>query len=434
MFIETSGSNRSGFAFLTQSSNGPPQLDEGTTDPSGSGFSFLNEEPPPLTNEREEDATPTPNDTIEKVEENAGNGNSSGFSFVTSSNIDSNNPADEREGTPTQPTGFSFLSGDSLPDDNNGNQVSVPELVPEKEVDVHSTKTESQSSHSVAKADSHSSIPVALTPPQPSPNSKVHVTQKVGRQAPPQKRKKKHKAIRPGQDRKDEIYSGLMETSVTSDLDGLSLSSHGSSSHDVPMTVEGEDGMNEETLVSKDPVLPPATAPVPSDDVSPVDHSILNANIGDSVVTGGDTGEDSGGTLVNTGKGVSNDKGTLVNSSEENGDPPVTNGDSPVECKVKVEENLVQLGPSLTVADENIFEEAGTPPPREPISSELVEVFSGGANTEPVTEGADTKTAGTYIVELSPVEKMATLLQAAKSNAEAIRLEISEKGHFSVDN
>lgn len=437
----------------------------------GSGFSFLNQS--------------ETNESPETGEEQ------SGFSFMMA---DSSPPGVITEvDAPQNSVGFSFLSEDpnsspkiSNPQtDGHSNVSTEQESVPNEVIDISMNLRESSSvDHysSVVPVSSPPSMtsstptPTSLTPititPVPStsvPSTPTHATpiptsvtsvlpQKVSRQAPPNKKKKKHKVIRPGQERNDEMYSGLIESSITSDLDGISISSHGSSSTMEPSTEEGSlkqqpdnnyqqhsangGSILKETLAGETMASTNNTSETTGETVMDSGdtqegttnktrvhaNDTLERNDETTTDTTSETVEETGDTIETTGVGDTGD--TAGDTLGDTGDTMETAGGTGDTSKITDETETCNEGDDNAMMKDNLtlvntydLSSSGATG----ISSDLADVFSH-VTDDHVTEKESSlldpkpvKEMGNYLVELSPIEKIATLLEATESNAKTIR-------------
>ena len=315
-------------------------------------------------------------------------GTGSGFTFLTSQEPPPDPPSNEGEEQGSG-SGFTFLSSTpALPGSNSS------EILPSGEPKVSDIKKPSPVNQ---EPPAIPNMPVLMLPnvaithrdvTKTTPNSSFfHATptpeapppqQRVERQAPPKRTKKKHKALRPGQERTDDAYAGLGDTPpvASSDLEGVSLDSSscmGSSVGD--LTNESSEGGL---------VVPVAVG----------DQSISDLQ----TVGGNDEGchDNTAEKRENCGV-VSDEVGVVSDAIEE-------------DTLVQLEEDCSDVTPTLTK----------TLPSNDRVSSELEGVFD--TVKEPISDTPGDKPANNnYTVQLSPVEKMSTLLQSARSKAKALR-------------
>ena len=312
-------------------------------------------------------------------------GTGSGFTFLTSQEPPPDPSSDEGE-EQGNGSGFTFLSSTpAAVSDSN-----INEIVPSEEPKLSNIKELSPNNQEPPNT------PVVLLPnardvTMTTPNPLLHATptpeappsQRVGRQAPPKRTKKKHKALRPGQERTDEAYTGLVDTPpvANSDLEGMSLdgsSCMGSSVGD--LTNESSEGCV---------VIPVAVG----------DQSISDSQI----IGGNEEGchDDTKNTTEKQGKcdevGVVDDEVGVVSVN-----------------KVCEEDTLVQLEEDSSNATPTLPK---TLPSNDHVSSELEGVF----DTEPISDTpGDTPANNKYTVQLSPAEKMTTLIQSSRNKAKTL--------------
>ena len=438
-------------------------LDDSKTSDS-SGFMFLNQ------------TTPTP-----ILEENDQIG-SSGFAFITEPEIppsvvqDDNNPTidndpiNTREDTENdlmqesqRSNGFSFLMKEPRTDDTDPHSSTT---------EPHSNTTDSRSNtteprscvitkdngqiksqkdgtHSISSSiddsltntDSHASIPVSSAIPLP-----VSV-QKVGRQAPPNKKKKKHRAVRPGQERNDEIYSGLMESSsVCTDLDGISIDTIESSTTSEQHSIGVDDLMEKsegETQVVQDCSREDGSSKSNETALKEIDDATggVSETLSNIMKVTGDTGVATGDTVVATGDTVVATGNTVVATGDTvvaTGDTVVATGDTVVatcDTVVATGDTVVATGDTMVATDDDNtllvqFDEENVRVTHVPItkasdhlteaSDDLTDVFSHMTQEDSNKQSTDNDTVN-YTIELSPVEKMSTLLEGSENSAKRIR-------------
>ena len=415
----------SGFLFLNQTTP-TPTLNE----PDGSsGFSFITQ-PAPVIPPMEEDTSLSPDltDTTDQT---------TGFTFLLKEpHSYENNPESsttDPHSSTTDPHSSTTDPHSSATDPHSSN--TYP----------HSSTTDPHSGTTNPQTDSHTSIPItdsehsdssASITPQPLPQLSPipPITHKVGRQAPPNKKKKKHKAVRPGQERNDEIYSGLVmeDTSVISDLDGISIGT-------VDSDTRTDDSIDIVIDKGKETIIPlqNSKGEVKTCNEVITDDGISEATIDTTETTGGtmettgDTMETTGDTMETTGEVTGDTVEVTGNTKETTGGIMEVTGDtvevtgSTVEATGSTVEainntmvaiddgsdgTLVQLDEELTNSITMI----------KPSNNDLVGVFSHmTSQDDPADENDDTVN---YSIELSPVEKMATLFEVAESNDKVIRL------------
>ena len=421
----------SGFLFLNQTTP-TPTLNEPD---SSSGFSFITQ-PAPVIPPLKEDTSLSPDltDTTDQT---------TGFTFLLKEpHSDDNNPHSSTTDPHSSTTDPHSSTTD--PHSSNTDPHSSTTDPHSSTTDPHSGTTNPHSSTTNPQTDSHTSIPItdsehphsSVTPqPLPQLSSIPLVTHKVGRQAPPNKKKKKHKAVRPGQERNDEIYSGLVmeDTSVISDLDGISIGT-------VDSDTRTDDGIDIVIDKGKEAIIPlqNSKGEVKTCNEVITDDGISEAmteNTGDTTETTGDTLEVTGGTMKTTidtteitGEvtgdtvevtGVTKETtgdimqvtgDTAEGTGEVTGDTTETTGSTVEAIDDGSDGTLVQLDEELTNSITML----------KPSNNDLVGVFSHmTSQDDPADENDDTVN---YSIELSPVEKMATLFEVAESNDKVIRL------------
>ena len=320
-------------------------------------------------------------------------GTGSGFTFLTSQEPPPNPSSDEGEEQGNE-SGFTFLSSTPAATVSDSN---VIEIVPSEEPKLSDIKELSPNNQKPPNT------PVVLlpnardetmtTPNHATPTPEAPPSQRVGRQAPPKRTKKKHKALRPGQERTDEAYTGLVDTPpvANSDLEGMSLdgsSCMGSSVGD--LTNESSEGC--------------VVIPVAVGDQSISDSQIIGRN---------EEGchDDTDNTTEKQGKcdevGVVDNEVGVVSGDNEVGVVSV-NEVCEEDTLVQLEEDGSDVTPTLPK----------TLPSNNHVSSELEGVF----DTEPISDTpGDTPANNKYTVQLSPVEKMTTLIQSSRSKAKTLR-------------
>ena len=399
-----------------------------------SGFSFLAQQPTSsdATQEeiKEEKQESLHHDSKERT----------GFSFLSSSNQTKNDVepvlSGEAEDISQDSSGFSFLLKGE-PRSGSETDVTKPHSGSisrqHEEPTLPDTILNTPETTSSVKTETHTPTPVPVSPiPTPTSTTTLPtpVPQKVGRQAPPNRKKKKHKALRPGQERNDEIYSDLVDpptsaamVTISNDLDGLSIDSHESSSTiDQSIAVENEKERERQRVDREDNDLPPPLPVSDNEEIRLADKRGKDQGGRSSAVIDNDTHEDNG---ITEEKEATSGEGVVTA-----GDPviPPNNTSTEQQQQLKQEEGasdgtLVQL---LNEEDEDLKPQTTEAAQSSPmgstdhISSDLVGVFDHGAEGVASEDAMVTET-GNYAVELSPTEKMATLLESAESNSKAIR-------------
>lgn len=198
--------------------------------------------------------------------------------------------------------------------------------------------------------------------------------QKVSRQAPPSARKKKHKALRPGQERHDELYSSLINTT---DAPVHETCDTANQNPDV-ITVEVL------TDIDQDKFINPSTENL--SDVTPVENTIPETIV----------------SMMNNEVQISLPENETVNIAEE-----VHNRES-VDSVKSVEGTMDNQEGNETTLTSQTFEEPT-------ISEDLTEVF-----TE--TPSNQATATSNYDVELLPSEKLIALKEVFENKNEKIRL------------
>lgn len=297
-----------------------------------------------------------------------------GFSFIKATQIMSTEVDDLTDVDKQQfgHSSFSFLTenANEKEDISSGFEVLTSPL-DEKELSQTNISKLSKESHddsvsgtNVVPTSSSSSSSASETPRHFQP------IQKVSRQAPPSARKKKHKALRPGQERHDEVYSSLINTTdppvhETCDTDNQNPDS---------VTVEVLTDIDQYKFIN------PSTESLV--EVTPIENTIP-----ETIVC----------TMDNEVQ-ISLPENEAVNIAEE-----LHNRESvdSVKSVDNQEENETTLTPQK-------FEEPI-------ISEDLTEVFT----ETPSNEATSTSN---YDVELSPSEKLIALKEVFENNNEKIRL------------
>lgn len=198
--------------------------------------------------------------------------------------------------------------------------------------------------------------------------------QKVSRQAPPSAKKKKHRALRPGQERHDEVYSSLINTTDAPVHETCNTPSQNPDIVAVEVLTD----------IDVDNIINPSTKSL--SEITPVENTIPKTIVS---------------TMDNETQ-ISLPENEAVNFAEELHDK------ESVDSIKSVEGTMGNQEENETALTSQEFEEPA-------ISEDLTEVF-----TE--TPSNQANSTSNYDVELLPSEKLIALKEVFENNSEKIRL------------